>query len=121
MDLDVAITRNARAPGHAREAIRTLEGHLDREVLADLTLLASELVTNGVKYGGEGELRLRLVSEHPRHARMEIVDQGTGFIPVARDRPKTEPGGWGLHLVDELTDRWGVYEGSTHVWVEIDR
>jgi anti-sigma regulatory factor (Ser/Thr protein kinase) len=94
---------------------------LDGDVVADLTLLASELVTNGVKYGGEGEIRLRLTSEHRRHARMEIVDQGSGFVPVARSRPKTEPGGWGLHLVEELTDKWGVYEGSTHVWVEIDR
>ena len=121
MDLDVGITRDARAPGRAREAIRELNGHLDGQLVADLTLLASELVTNSVKYGGEGEVRLRLISDHPKHAKMEIVDQGSGFLPVARDRPKTEPGGWGLHLVEELTDRWGVYEGSTHVWVEIDR
>jgi hypothetical protein len=29
-------------------------------------------------------------------------------------------GGWGLHLVEELTDEWGTFEGSTHVWFEID-
>jgi hypothetical protein len=40
---------------------------------------------------------------------------------VARDRPKTEPGGWGLHMVEALTERWGVRDGSTHVWFEIDR
>jgi hypothetical protein len=53
--------------------------------------------------------------------RVEVVDQGAGFIPVARDRPVTEVGGWGLHLVETLADRWGVHEGSTHVWFEIDR
>jgi hypothetical protein len=40
---------------------------------------------------------------------------------VARNRPATEVGGWGLHLVQTLSDRWGVYQGSTHVWFEIDR
>ena len=33
----------------------------------------------------------------------------------------TEVGGWGLHLVQTLSDRWGVHEGSTHVWFEIRR
>ncbi len=37
------------------------------------------------------------------------------------DGDHLEPGGWGLHLVEALTDRWGVYEGSTHVWFEIER
>ena len=44
-----------------------------------------------------------------------------GRPPVARDRPATEVGGWGLHLVQTLSNRWGVHEGSTHVWFEIDR
>jgi anti-sigma regulatory factor (Ser/Thr protein kinase) len=121
MELDVGIPRDTRAPGRARDAVRELDGHLDGDVIADLTLLVSELVTNGVKYGGAGELRLKVESEGARHVRMEVVDQGSGFEPVARTRPKTEPGGWGLHLVETLSDRWGVHEGSTHVWIEIDR
>jgi hypothetical protein len=44
-----------------------------------------------------------------------------GFVPVARNRPATEVGGWGLHLVQTLSNRWGVHEGSTHVWFEIER
>jgi hypothetical protein len=52
---------------------------------------------------------------------VEVVDQGSGFVPVARDRPATEAGGWGLHLVETLANRWGVHEGSTHVWFEISR
>jgi anti-sigma regulatory factor (Ser/Thr protein kinase) len=84
-------------------------------------LLVSELITNSVKYGGEGQVTLILRSEDPQHVHVEVVDQGVGFVPVARDRPKTEPGGWGLHMVESLTQRWGVREGSTHVWFEIDR
>jgi hypothetical protein len=28
-------------------------------------------------------------------------------------------GGWGLHLVESLSERWGVHAGSTHVWFEL--
>ena len=84
-------------------------------------LLVSELVTNSVKYGGAGDLRLQVELDSPKRLRVEVVDQGVGFEPKARDRPLTTAGGWGLHLVEELADRWGVHEGSTHVWFEIDR
>ena len=102
-----------------------LEGRIfpcpDASVVPDIKLLVSELITNSVKYGGQGQVRLILTSEAPGHAHVEVVDQGVGFVPTARDRPKTEPGGWGLHMVEALPERWGVHEGSTHVWFEIDR
>jgi anti-sigma regulatory factor (Ser/Thr protein kinase) len=92
---------------------------VDPAIVPDAKLLVSELITNAVKYGGEGDLLLQLRSDHEQHLRIEVVDQGSGFVPVARNRPATDVGGWGLHLVETLTDRWGVHEGSTHVWFEI--
>ena len=121
MILDVDIPRDAKAPWHARRAVEQLEGAIADDVRPDVMLLVSELITNSVKYGNDGALRLQIEARGPRKLRVEVVDQGDGFIPVARDRPMSEPGGWGLHLVEELADRWGVYEGSTHVWFEIDR
>jgi anti-sigma regulatory factor (Ser/Thr protein kinase) len=121
MVLDVDIPRDAKAPWHARRAVERLEGTVDDDVRPDVMLLVSELVTNSVKYGDDGSLRLHIHAQGPRKLRVEVVDQGGGFVPQVRDRPKSEPGGWGLHLVEALTDRWGVYEGSTHVWFEIDR
>jgi anti-sigma regulatory factor (Ser/Thr protein kinase) len=79
----------------------------------------SELVTNGVKYGGDGPVRLD-VTAGPERIRAEIVDQGVGFTPKARNDDLEKVGGWGLHLVENLTDRWGTHEGSTHVWFEMD-
>jgi anti-sigma regulatory factor (Ser/Thr protein kinase) len=119
--LDVDIERDLRAPAAARRAVERFGPHLDENVLPDLRLLVSELITNSVKYGGEGVVRLSLRSEHPQHVHAEVVDQGSGFVPVARTRPRTDVGGWGLHMVEVLTDRWGVREGSTHVWFEMDR
>jgi anti-sigma regulatory factor (Ser/Thr protein kinase) len=121
MILDVDIPRDSKAPWHARRAVERLGDEIDPEVQSDVELLVSELVTNSVKYGEHGALRLQIESRGPRTLRVEVVDQGGGFEPKARDRSVDEPGGWGLHLVEALTDRWGVYEGSTHVWFEIDR
>ena len=120
--VDVAITRDPHAPSSARRAVEQFaQEQLDPTLVPDVKLLVSELVTNSVKYGEEGEVVLQLRSDHERHIRVEVVDQGSGFVPVARDRPATEVGGWGLHLVETLADRWGVHEGSTHVWLEIAR
>jgi anti-sigma regulatory factor (Ser/Thr protein kinase) len=121
MELNVDIARDIQAPARARRAVRRLGEDLDPALIDDVMLLVSELITNSVKYGGEGELQLAVRSEGAEHVRIEVIDQGSGFVPTARDRPKSEAGGWGLHLVEEMTDRWGVHEGSTHVWFEIDR
>lgn len=120
--VDIAIRRDTGAPASARRAVeRFCEEGLDPAIVPDVKLLVSELITNSVKYGGEGEVRLQMLSEGEGHIRVEVVDQGSGFVPVARDRPATDVGGWGLHLVETLADRWGVHEGSTHVWFEIRR
>ena len=117
--VSVQLPRDPSAPGLARKALRDLEGDLDPGRLADVRLLVSELVTNGVKYGGNGPVRLD-ISTAGNRLRAEIVDQGKGFVPTRRDRRLDDVGGWGLHLVERLTDRWGTRSGSTHVWFEID-
>ena len=119
--LDVEIPRDRKAPYHARRAVENVGEAVPEELRPDVLLLVSELVTNGVKYGGAGALKLQIESRRKGHLRVEVIDQGAGFEPKARDKPKTEAGGWGLHLVETLADRWGVHEGSTHVWFEIDR
>jgi anti-sigma regulatory factor (Ser/Thr protein kinase) len=113
------LPRTLDAPAQARDALGKLEPSLPEHVLPDMTLLVSELVTNSVKYGGDGPVRLEITHSADK-IRTEIIDQGVGFTPVERDEDLSREGGWGLYLVDELTDCWGTYEGSTHVWFEID-
>jgi anti-sigma regulatory factor (Ser/Thr protein kinase) len=121
MTVTVDIARDRAAPGHARRAVERLSGHVAGDVIPDVKLLVSELITNSVKYGGAGDVKLSIEAAGPRRVRVEVIDEGAGFVPVARDRPATEAGGWGLHFVQTLSNRWGVHEGSTHVWFEIDR
>ena len=117
--LRVDINRDRRAPAAARSAIDALSGDVNPSLLGDTKLLVSELITNSVKYGGGGPVTLEVHSDDPNQLRVEVIDQGSGFVPVARSKPKTEVGGWGLHLVETLSECWGVYEGSTHVWFEV--
>jgi anti-sigma regulatory factor (Ser/Thr protein kinase) len=121
--LDYALPKSMDSPALARDAIRSLDGTVPADMVEDAALLVSELVTNGVKYGGEGEIRLEIDFEGD-HLRAEIVDQGSGFEPQTRenrDMALSDEGGWGLHLVETLAADWGVHEGSTHVWFELRR
>jgi len=121
MTLSVDIPRDPTAPAAARRAVEGLADRIDESMVPDVKLLVSELVSNSVKYGGDGQVTLQITTRGPRRLRVEVIDKGAGFVPLARDRPMTEAGGWGLHLVQTLSDRWGVREGSTLVWFEIAR
>jgi anti-sigma regulatory factor (Ser/Thr protein kinase) len=117
------LPKTGDAPGLARDFIRDLDGPVSTELVDDATLLVSELVSNGVKYGGDGRIRLQVEADTDR-VRAEIVDQGSGFEPLSRTKRNmalSDEGGWGLHLVETIADDWGVHEGSTHVWFEIRR
>jgi anti-sigma regulatory factor (Ser/Thr protein kinase) len=113
------LDRDALAPAQARGAVDAIAGTLDAEIVAPAKLLLSELVTNSVRHGSGDRVRVLLDARRPGRLRCEIVDAGSGFVPTARDRPATDEGGWGLHLVESMAEAWGVYEGSTHVWFEL--
>lgn len=127
--LHIFLGPDAHAPGVARDAMRSeLESFLEPEMLDHATLLVSELVTNSVRHGGlrpDQEIEL-IVDASPRGLRVEVAEPGDGFDvePVPRPRqdgPVGGPaGGWGLFLVDRLSDSWGVENnGETVVWFEM--
>jgi len=118
----------AAYPGAPREARRALEGlgsDLDKDLAERVDLVVSELVTNSLKYADLSESeRIELsVSLRPALLRIEVTDQGDGFEPQAlRPGRENEVGGWGLWVVDQMADRWGVdFSHSTNVWCEFDR
>jgi anti-sigma regulatory factor (Ser/Thr protein kinase) len=111
------LPRDEHAPAVARAALGGFETALDSERFDATRLLVSELVTNAVKYGGEGPVRMEIAAAGDR-LRAEVIDQGNGF--AAKSRERDQEGGWGLPLVEHLADRWGTFEGSTHVWFELD-
>lgn len=95
---------------------------LPEEAHKQVMLLASELVTNAVRHGGagEGERIGVAVWATDGGVGVEVTDGGPGFTPAGRADPLDEPGGWGLVLVEKMSDRWGVVRDQrTHVWFEL--
>jgi anti-sigma regulatory factor (Ser/Thr protein kinase) len=117
--LTVEFDRARTAPRQARIALARFDHGLPDQRLQDAELLLSELVTNAVKYGDGGDVSVHFERDDGCF-RTEVVDQGDGFIRKLRNRDDLyTPGGWGLPLVETLSDRWGAHEGSTHVWFEL--
>jgi anti-sigma regulatory factor (Ser/Thr protein kinase) len=120
-DVRLSLTASAAAPSHARRAVDELESDLGERLAEDVRLLVSELVTNSIRHSGAPrnrpiEFALRA---SPEVIRIDVLDRGS-WRP-----PSPDPGGtsgWGLYLVDQLADRWGVeHDQGTRAWFEIDR
>jgi anti-sigma regulatory factor (Ser/Thr protein kinase) len=121
--ISVELEPSATAAAEARAALGLLKHRVDAELLDDIRLLVSELVTNSVRHSGTtpgASVRLTVASRGPS-VRVEVIDAGRGFEPKPRSKPRDEAGGWGLHLVERLADRWGVNNArGARVWFEID-
>ncbi len=116
----IHLPKASSAPATARQIIDGLE-RLRPDVAVNARLLVSELVANAVRHvRRDGAIGMQ-VAVHNDSLHVEVVDPGVGFRPRARTAQSPLGSGWGLHLVDELSDRWGVdTSGPTRVWFEID-
>lgn len=90
---------------------------LPPNALADLKLVTTELVNNAYLHG-TGEIEL-LVSRSTERIRVEVVDRGHGQTIRINEEP-SDAGGRGLRIVDTLAVAWGAFEGTTHVWADLD-
>jgi anti-sigma regulatory factor (Ser/Thr protein kinase) len=121
--LDMTLASRRDAPCRARAAVGGLEGSLE-EMRQPVRLLVSELVTNAVRHAGAGPAGKVQVTLDccDQGVRVVVADDGPGFVPRLAHRPDPPVDGFGLVLVDELADRWGVQrDGGARVWFEIDR
>jgi anti-sigma regulatory factor (Ser/Thr protein kinase) len=108
------------APAQARAALEVFDQILGAELLEDLQLVVSELITNSVKFGPKRPITLRLRVDGEGVVSGEVIDQGDGERNKVEMVPEPSlDGGWGLYLLDRVARRWGVHEGSTHVWFEL--
>jgi anti-sigma regulatory factor (Ser/Thr protein kinase) len=113
--LDTTLPRSADSVGDARRLVNEHTGTLTFQQRRDAELMVSELVTNALVYGvGTISLRIDVAAEA---VRVEVSDQGN--VALAPTPTPGAHGGWGLRIVDQLANDWGVLEGSTRVWFRI--
>jgi anti-sigma regulatory factor (Ser/Thr protein kinase) len=119
--LSIRLTADRTAPRRARSALDDLRGLVPPATFTDLRLLVTEVVTNSVRHTGLGDDDTIELTVRFDDGRMVVAcrDRGPGYRP-----PEASPAageGWGLFLVRELADRWGIDtgEGCT-TWFELD-
>ncbi|MCX5323261.1 SpoIIE family protein phosphatase [Streptomyces sp. NBC_00120] len=112
------LPHDTRSASRARRLVagRLAEWGLD-DLIPGAELIASELVTNAVRYA-EGTIGLRLIRDDVLTC--EVTDS-TGAAPHLRLADESDEGGRGLYLVGTLARRWGTRHsarGKT-IWAEL--
>ncbi len=110
-----------RAPAIVRDTLA--EAHDGSWPLQDGLLVASELVSNAVRHSGcTASHRLR-VTAGLRNGRLmiSVLDPGlSGGSARPALREDSEPGGWGLRIIEQLSERWGSERPDGYrVWAEL--
>ena len=121
--VELLVKPGPTAPAAARGAVDCLGGSVPPDVLVDLRLIASELVTYGVLNGAgaeAGPMRLRLSREAPV-TRLEIESSGPSEdIDGARLLGRDASAHLRLRLIERVSDRWGAeLRRAPLVWLEI--
>jgi anti-sigma regulatory factor (Ser/Thr protein kinase) len=121
--LNLTLTEESGAAAAARRELADGNGTLPPTIRDDVLLLVSELVTNAVRHAGAGPERPVQVELHhgPRWVVVAVTDEGPGFTWCPNPSEGNESGGWGLFLVDQIADRWGVERTTSGncVWFKI--
>ena len=108
----------------ARRSVTSIEAGLPLQVRHRVALVLSELIANAVQHGGAGpgeEVEVRVASNAQR-LRVEVVDPGWGDVEPPQ-RIQHPDGGYGLLLVEHLSDEWGreaTDSGGSLAWFELE-
>jgi anti-sigma regulatory factor (Ser/Thr protein kinase) len=108
----------------ARRSVISIEVGLPLGVRHRVALMLSERVANAVQHGGADatEVVEVRVASTPARVRVEVVDPGWQGAEPPR-RIQHPDGGYGLLLVEHLSDGWGreaTAGGGSLAWFELD-
>ncbi len=120
--LHLRLSSGPDAISAARRSLDPLGDSVGEDRLRDVQLLVSELVTNSVRHARRSDEVELAVTVTREAIRVCVTDAGPGFQAQPRHDDADPASGWGLFLVEQLSDRWGVeLNGKTQVWFELGR
>jgi anti-sigma regulatory factor (Ser/Thr protein kinase) len=112
------LERQPDAARAARGAVRDLCANRSAdELVTDVELVVSELVTNAVTHGA-GEITLTVTLVRNSSVTLSVLDEGDGR-PRLRNVGAGSGHGRGLALVARLADEWQVRESPAGVGKEV--
>ena len=117
-ELEITLDSQPESVAQARRVTTQVIDGIGEQTLEDVRLIVSELVTNAIKHGPRGRVKVRLRRDG-NTIRGEVEDEGTSPFGLRRKARLGPDGGLGLRLVDSLSDRWGVDAGTARVWFEL--
>jgi anti-sigma regulatory factor (Ser/Thr protein kinase) len=123
--VEVRLALDVGAPGAARIVVTQVLGErVAAPVLERAKLVMSELVSNSVRHRGPSAdaavtVRVRLLDGG---LWLEVEDPGRNGIVAPHGADPRALGGFGLHIVQALSERWGserARAGRTRVWAQL--
>ena len=126
MHHEASLPVTAEASSIARRELDGWLSSVPRDGMADrVRLAASELVSNAVRHGDlPAGIPIRLAVDVTTTAiRVEVLQPTeTGAAVMVQPEDRGTEGGYGLAIVEDVTDRWGVEPGPPGtVWFEVAR
>ncbi|MBE7162931.1 MAG: ATP-binding protein [Williamsia herbipolensis] len=118
--VEVVLPGDERVARAARALIVARWPQLPDVVLDDLRLIVTELVSNAVRHG-RPDYALRMI-DRDAGIDVAVLDHAEGE-PVKRAPSSVDGSGRGLHLVEALSDEWGVERapgGGKYVWATLN-
>lgn len=115
----LTVSSDNQVLGTLRARIEASLPEVGDDVVADVQLVATELITNAFLYGRPPVKFGLLAPMNGQPLRIEVSDGGPA-LPQVRHPDLTTPHGRGLLLVGGNTTRWGVTTGQPGktVWAE---
>jgi anti-sigma regulatory factor (Ser/Thr protein kinase) len=120
--VELTLPADPGAPQIARNALARLDG-VPPELLDKAQLIASELVTNGVRHGNTqagGPIQFS-ARRYPSVLRIDVENPAADSRPEIQPRGQLRSSGYGLIIVDSLADRWGSdVDDAVRIWCELE-